>query len=104
MRDDLARLFHTPDPLTGLERTTDYWLQLPAYWIRMVHTKRTDLVHPDDELSPIASSDPSAFGDLLLAHRHTYIIESQFPDSNGTEIADYWCNFLTPDGIEQTES
>ena len=65
----------------------------------MVHTKRTNLVHPDDEPSPIASSDPSVFGDRLLAERHTYIIESQFPDSNGTEIADHWCNFLTPDGI-----
>ena len=55
----------------------------------MVHSKRTNLVHPDDdEPSPNASSDPSAFGDLLLADRHTYIIESQFPASNGTEIAD----------------
>ena len=66
MKDDLARLFHTPDPMTGLERTTDYWLQLPEYWIRMVHTKRTYLVHPDDEPSPIASSNPSAFGICCL--------------------------------------
>ena len=68
----------------------------------MVHTKRTNLVHPDDEPSPIASPDPSAFGDLLLADRHTYLVESQFPDSNGIEIADHWCNFLTPDGTEQS--
>ena len=75
-KDELARLFYTPDPLTGQERTTDYWLQLPMYWIRMIHTKRTNLVHPDDEPSPIESTNPSAFGDMLLADRHTYIIES----------------------------
>ena len=102
MKDELVRLFYTPDPLTGQERTTDYWIQLPCYWIRMIHSKRTNLVHPDDEPSPIASSDPTAFGDTLMADRHTCIIESQFPDSNGTEIADYWCNFLTPDCIEQS--
>ena len=53
MKDDLVRLFHTPDTLTGQERTTDYRVQLPGYWIRMVHSKRTDAVHPDIEPSSI---------------------------------------------------
>ena len=98
MKEDLLRLFHTPDPLTGMERTTDYWVQLPTFWIRMIHQKRTDLVHPDDEPSPIDAKRDNEFGDSLMADRYTYIVESQFPESNGTEIEDYWCSVRDDDG------
>ena len=64
MKDELVRLFYTPEPLAGQQRTTDYWLQLPMCWIRTVHTKRTNLVRPDDEPSPIESTNPSAFGTI----------------------------------------
>ena len=97
MRDDLVRLFHTPDTLTGQERTTDYWVQLPGYWIRMVHRARTDTVHPDIEPSPIQGP----LGDCLMANRYTYFVWSQFPESIGHEIEDLWCPVITPDGIEK---
>ena len=97
MRDDLARLFHTPDTLTGKERTTDYWAQLPGYWIKMVHSKRTDTVHPDIEPSPIQGS----LGDCLMANRYTYFVWCQFEDSIGHEIEDLWCPVITPDGVEK---
>ena len=100
MKEDLLRLFHshTPDPLTGMERTTDYWVQLLSFWIRMIHQKRTDLVHPDDEPSPIDAKRDNEFGDSLMADRYTYIVESQFLESNGTEIEDYWCSVRDDDG------
>ena len=66
MREDLLWLFHTPDSLTGKERTTDYWLQFPNYcteWIRMVHRKRTNT---------------QDIGDMLTAERYTYVVASQF--------------------------
>ena len=97
MREDLVRLYHTLDSTTSKERTTDYWLQLPNYWVRTVHQKRTDTVHPDDEPSPIAEQ---SLGDLLTAERYTYIVESQFPELNGSEIEDLWCTMLDPDGVE----
>ena len=97
MKDELARLFHTPDPLTGNERTSDYWVQLPGFWIRMIHTSRTDVVSPDFTPSPIQGD----LGDCLMADRYTYIIWSQFEDQIGTEIEDYWCSVVTTDWIEK---
>ena len=97
MTDELVRLFHTPDPLTGNERTSDYWVQLPGYWIRMIHTSRTDIASPDFTPSPI-QGDP---GDFLMSDRYTYIMWSQFEDQTGTEIEDYWCSVVTTDAIEK---
>ena len=92
MHEDLLRLFHAPDLATGARRTTDYWLQLPNYWVRMTHAKRTCTVHPDDEPSPIAER---SIGDLHTAERCTYIVESQFPDLNGAEVEDLSLHELT---------
>ena len=97
MRDDLMRLFRTLNTLTGQERTTDYWVQLPGYWIRMVHRARTDIVHPGIEPSPIQGP----LGDCLMANRYTYFVWSQFQENIDHEIEDLRCPVITPDGIEK---
>ena len=92
MKDELVRPFHTPDPLTGNQRTSDYWVQLPGYWIRMIH-----MVSPDFVPSLIQGD----FGDCPMADRYTYIVGYQFANQIGTEIEDYWCSVVTTDGIEK---
>ena len=63
----------------------------------MVHSKRTDTVHPDIEPSPIRGS----LGDCLMANRYTYFVWCQFEDSICHEIEDLWCSVITPDGVEK---
>ena len=74
MEDELVRLFHAPDTLTGNEGTSCYWVQFPGYWIRMIRTSRTDMVSPDFVPFPTQGS----FGDCLMADRYTYIVWPQF--------------------------
>ena len=88
---------HTPDPLTGNERTSEYWVQLPGYRIRILHTSRTDMVIPEFTPSRIQAD----LGDSLMADGYTYIIWSHFEDQIGTEIEDYWCSVVAADGIEK---
>ena len=42
----------------------------------MVHQERDDLIHPDKCPSPLSSSDALAFGDTLMANRHTSVFWS----------------------------
>ena len=100
-KDLIVRLFYTEDPQTGQTRTTDHWVQTPAYWIRMIHQERDDLIHPDMCPSPLSSADKLAFGDTLIANRYTCILESSDPQKNGLEINDHWCNFTDEAGIEK---
>ena len=76
MKDLIVRLFYTVDSQTGQTRTTDHWVQTPTHWIRMVHQERDDLIHPDKCPSPLSSSDALAFGDTLMANRHTSVFWS----------------------------
>ena len=100
-KDLIVRLFYTEDPQTGQIRTTDHWVQTPAYWIRMVHQERDDLICPDRCPSPLSSADKLAFGDTLIANRYTCILESNEPQKNGIEINDHWCNYIDETGIEK---
>ncbi len=101
MKDLIVRLFYTVDSQTGQTRTTDHWVQTPTHWIRMVHQERDDLIHPDKCPSPLSSSDALAFGDTLMANRHTCVLESSDPQCNGLEIDDHWCNYTDGTGVEK---
>ena len=101
MKDLIVRLFYTVDSQTGQIRTTDHWVQTPTHWIRMVHQERDDLIHPDKCPSPLSSSDALAFGDTLMANRHTCVLESSDPECNGLEIDDHWCNYTDGTGVEK---
>ena len=101
MKDLIVRLFYTVDSQTGQARTTDHWVQTPTHWIRMVHQERDDLIHPDKCPSPLSSADALAFGDTLIANRHTCVLESSDPECNGLEIDDHWCNYTDGTGVEK---
>ena len=101
MKDLIVRLFYTVDSQTCQARTTDHWVQTPTHWIRMVHQERDDLIHPDKCPSPLSSADALAFGDTLIANRHTCVLESSDPECNGLEIDDHWCNYTDGTGVEK---
>ena len=101
MKDLIVRLFYTVDSQTAQTRTTDHWVQTPTHWIRMVHQERDDLIHPDKCPSPLSSSNALAFGDTLMANRHTCVLESSDPECNGLEIDDHWCNYTDGTGVEK---
>ena len=99
MLEELLRLFHTSDQMTGLERTSDYWFQRPRYWVRFVHLPRKDIPNPDREPSPIGQEDSGTFGDLLSAGRYTYVVQCSEPEKIGAEIEDRWCDMTDDQGL-----
>ena len=88
MLEELLRLFHASDQMTGLERTSDYWFQHPRYWIRFVYLARKVIPNPDRQPSLIGQEDSGIFGDLLSAGRYTYIVQYSEPEKIGIEIED----------------
>ena len=99
MLEELLRLFHTSDQMTGLERTSDYWFQHPRYWVRFVHLATRNIPDPDREPSPFGQEDSGTFGDLLSAGRYTYVVQCSEAEKIGTEIEDRWCDMTDDQGL-----
>ena len=69
MKELISRLLNTVDPQTGHSRTMDCWVQTPNHWIRMIHSERDDLADPENLPSPLSSSDPHSFANILVSNR-----------------------------------
>ena len=96
MQAELVRLFNSPDPLTGQSRTSDYWLKLPRYWIRMLHTPRSCAFHPEDCATALDVERVST--DQLWADRYTYFTTSTDESRIDTGFQDLWSDMIEADG------
>ena len=78
-------VFYTVDSQwPGQTRTTDHWVQQRIGFVWSIRSVMTS----SRQVSPLFSSDALAFGDILVANRHTCVLESSNSACNGLEIDD----------------
>ena len=94
MKELLLQLFNLDDPETGAPRTTDRWIMLPRYWIRMHHEWRDCYFDPDDAPSPVDGK----LSDHLYGDRYTMFFDSSDPSMIDTGHQNDWSDIEMPDG------
>ena len=86
MNELLLQLFNLEDPETAAPRTTDRWILLPRYWIRMHHEWRDCYFDPDDAPSPVDGK----LSDHLYGDRYTMFFDSSDPSKIDTGHQNDW--------------